>query len=186
MALTNELEITSKFLRDKPERIKLGLAIESAMNKLREDTLQTLQPAHVAVRDKLRNLGYTWKVDDTISNYNPRYWLRLRKEKIWSNDKWVGIRVESWDTATLRVGVKGWPDDDIPESAIQEVFDKHIGSGSWTADSQNDRRFHEIFYDLDVARVLIEGNAEAVARTVVDLILDLVRSFEGGFTVSGS
>lgn len=181
-----DIEVSSAkaFLSDNPDRLRLALAVEEAVEALREEMADEVYP-------KIRAAigGYSgWEVTDECKQYKPLFWRRLYKKdwdkKGWKKSEFTGVWVGRWKSERLALDVcaEGWPATRRSlDRAIRETFGKFITGESvklWRRNTRNSDPSRRVSWQLDGDKAFMIGNVDEEVARLADLMSALVEAID--------
>lgn len=165
-----KMSIVQRFLQSKPHYLELGLAVEEAVEALRENAAKRLYEELSPRVAKLhqRHRGSGWLLAETMrSAFQPSFWRRFhrRKDAGWEANQYSGIWVGHWrqERLDLEVCVEGWPADKTNNrKRIANVFDEFTrnteGPNAWSEDPRNAGNPRRLSYHFNGDRALLLGD----------------------------
>ena len=187
MAATERVETHSarKFLAGSPDRLRLALAVEEAVELLREKTAEAIYPrlraaiGHIPVRHK------AWKITDECKQYKPLFWRRLYVDRPgWKKDQFAGVSVGRWKSERLGLEVcaEGWPSGDSSlDLAIRSTFARFVTGESaalWREDEHNSKPSRRVSWHFDGDRAFLIGDMEHEVERIASLMTALVETID--------
>ena len=179
-----EASSAKAFLADNADRLRLALAVEEAVEALREKMAGKVYPK---IRDAVR--GYPgWEFTDECKQYKPLFWRRLYKKgwdkKGWAKGEFSGVSVGRWrsERLALEVCVEGWPAQESSlDLEIRRTFGRFVTDESerlWREDKRNSDPSRRISWHFDGDKAFLIGNMEKEVTRIADLMTALVKTVD--------
>ena len=182
-----KLSIVKKFLHGDTRYLELALAIEDAVESLRDDLAKEVYPK---LRGAIGNIPSRhpdrgWKATDECKQYKPLFWRRLYKDQSgWDKGQFSGVSVGRWKSERLafEVCAEGWPAGRSSlDLDIRETFGKSVTGESaelWREDARNSDPSRRISWHFDGDRAFLIGDVEKEVARIVDLVAALAKTID--------
>lgn len=188
MAVSESIEVScaKEFLIGRPDRLKLALAVEVAVESLRKDAETNVDSQlSTKILHVSEHAPDGWRVTAECKGYRPRYWRRLYKDRGgWDETQFSGVWVGRWpsERLALEVCVEGWPAGESSiDREVRTTFRKFVtdeSNGLWREEPKKGDAPRRISWRFDGSRAFLIGEVEKEVARIADLIEALVKTID--------